>query len=207
MSTGRAGREQWRTAAAPHVHQHLDERRRGDDLRRWGRGAPALFRVDSAKVNLLPPSAATQWFKLVSVNLGNGTEIYPSGDEVQTVERWTPPKTFEGFSTADLNKAIDRLRAGMDDGRRYSTAASARTRAAWRVLQEICPAQTEARCREVIKTRWKTARSPSACTTTRKSGRKLKALSEPKMWGWKSERPKREEHERANAGQPLKQGG
>ncbi len=111
-----------------------------------------LFRVDSAKVNLLPPTAATQWFKLVSVNLDNGNETYPSGDEVQTVERWTPPKTFESFSTVDLNKAIDRLRAGMDGGRRYSTAPSAKARAAWRVLQEVCPDQTEARCREVIKT-------------------------------------------------------
>jgi hypothetical protein len=69
---------------------------------------------------------------------------------VQTVERWTPPGLFEGFSTADLNKALDRLRAGMDDGRLYSPAPSAKARAAWRVLHEICPAQSEERCRKVI---------------------------------------------------------
>ena len=71
-----------------------------------------LFRVDSAKVNLARPSATAQWFKLVGVKLDNGDDIYPNGDEVQTVERWTPPALFEGFSTADLNKALDRLRAG-----------------------------------------------------------------------------------------------
>jgi AAA domain len=111
-----------------------------------------LFRVDSAKVNLAPPSSAAQWYKLVSVKLDHGNDVYPNGDEVQTVERWTPPGLFEGFSTADLNKALDRLRAGMDDGRRYSAAPSAKVRAAWRVLQEVCPAQNEDRCRMVIST-------------------------------------------------------
>jgi hypothetical protein len=109
-----------------------------------------LFRVDSAKVNLAPPSATAQWFKLVGVKLENGNAIYINGDEVQTVEPWTPPGMLDGFSTADLNRAIDRLRAGMGDGRLYSAAPSAKTRAAWRVLHEICPAQTEERCRKVI---------------------------------------------------------
>jgi hypothetical protein len=59
---------------------------------------------------------------------------------------------FEGFSTDDLNKALDRLRSGMGDGRLYSVAPSAKARAAWRVLHEICPAQNEARCRSVIAT-------------------------------------------------------
>jgi hypothetical protein len=111
-----------------------------------------FFRVDSAKVNLAPPSAITQWFRVVGVKLDNGDDTYPIGDEVQTVERWTPPGSFEGFSTADLNKALDRLRGGMDDGRLYSIAPSAKARAAWRVLREICPAQSEERCRKVIAT-------------------------------------------------------
>ena len=41
---------------------------------------------------------------------------------------------------------------GMDDGRRYSAAPSAKMRAAWRVLHEIRPDQSEERCRQVIKT-------------------------------------------------------
>jgi hypothetical protein len=111
-----------------------------------------LFRVDSAKVNLARPSATMQWFRLVGVRLDNGDETYPNGDEVQTVERWTPPGLFEGFSTDELNRALERLRAGMGDGRLYSAAPSARERGAWRVVQEICPAQQEERCRKVIST-------------------------------------------------------
>jgi hypothetical protein len=111
-----------------------------------------LFRVDSAKVNLAPPSMKAQWFKLVGVQLGNGDDTYPLGDTVQAVEPWTPPGMFEGFSNADLNKALDKLRTGMGGGRLYSVAPSARTRAAWRALQEICPGQSEQRCRDIIKT-------------------------------------------------------
>jgi AAA domain len=111
-----------------------------------------LFRVDSAKVNLAPPSASAQWFRLVGVRLDNGDDTYPNGDEVQTVERWAPPRLFEGFSTADLNKALDRLRAGMGDGRLYSVAPSAKDRAAWRVLQDVCPGQSEKPCRKIIAT-------------------------------------------------------
>ena len=50
-----------------------------------------LVRFDSGKVNLCPPAAAARWFKLVGVELGNGTDEYPHGDNVQTVEPWTPP--------------------------------------------------------------------------------------------------------------------
>ena len=111
-----------------------------------------LFRVDSAKVNLAPPATTAQWFRLVGVRLENGDGAYPSGDTVQAVERWTPPALFDGLATTDLNKALDKLRAGMSDGRRYSAAPSAKGRAAWRVLQEVCPNKTEQQCRAVIKT-------------------------------------------------------
>jgi hypothetical protein len=111
-----------------------------------------LFRVDGAKVNIAKPSATAQWFKLVSVNLENGSDTYPNGDDVQTVERWTPPGQFEGVSTADLNKALEKLGAGMGDGRLYSVAPSAKARAAWRVVQEVCPTQNEQQCRGIIAT-------------------------------------------------------
>ena len=112
----------------------------------------SLFRLDPAKVNLAPPAATAQWFKLIGVKLDNGDEDYPNGDEVQTVEPWKPPGLFEGLPTATLNKVLDRLRAGMADGRLYSVAPSAKDRAAWRAVQEICPEMTEERAREIIKT-------------------------------------------------------
>jgi len=60
----------------------------------------AMDEVISGKVNIAPPSKNATWFKLVGVPLGNSSELYPSGDNVQTVERWKPPETFEGL-TAD----------------------------------------------------------------------------------------------------------
>jgi hypothetical protein len=98
-----------------------------------------LFRVDSAKVNIAPPSDAAQWFKLVGVRLDNGDELYPVGDEVQTVEPWRPAPLFEGLSTADLNCALRKINAGMDDGRRYSLASAAKERAAWHAVKEKFP--------------------------------------------------------------------
>jgi hypothetical protein len=110
-----------------------------------------LFGVDNAKVNLSPPSTTAKWFRLVGVSFENGDDTYPNGDVVQTVEPWTPPAMFDGFSNADLNKALDKLRAGMGDGRLYSVAPAASARAAWRALQETCPDKSEKRCRDIIK--------------------------------------------------------
>ncbi len=51
----------------------------------------SLIRVDSAKVNIAPPSIEARWFRIVGVPLGNGTDLYPHGDEVPTVEPWNSP--------------------------------------------------------------------------------------------------------------------
>jgi RecA-family ATPase len=56
----------------------------------------SYIRMDSAKVNIAPPMTKAKWFKLVGVPLGNATELYPNGDEVQTVETWSPPRTWDG---------------------------------------------------------------------------------------------------------------
>lgn len=111
-----------------------------------------LVRVNSAKVNVAPPSTKAAWFRLVGVNLGNGTELYPHGDTVQTVEPWTPAPLFDGLTDADLNRALRRIGAGMDDGRRYSTAPAAKERAAWRALQAEFPDMDEQRCRAIVAT-------------------------------------------------------
>ena len=59
----------------------------------------SLIRMDSGKVNIAPPSRAAKWFRLIGVPLGNGNAVYPNGDEVQTVEPWTPPDTWEGLNS------------------------------------------------------------------------------------------------------------
>lgn len=54
--------------------------------------------------------ANVHWVKLVSVPLGNGTPDYPAGDDVQTVEHWTPPKGLVG-APSDLAGLQDAIRA------------------------------------------------------------------------------------------------
>jgi hypothetical protein len=97
-------------------------------------------RLDSGKVNIAPPSSGATWFKLVGVQLDNGDDIYPAGDNVQTVERWYPPETWGGVSTAQLNAALTDIDAGLPNGQRYSGASAAKgERAAWLLIQRHAP--------------------------------------------------------------------
>ena len=109
-------------------------------------------RLDSAKVNIVPPADKATWFKLVGVRLGNETEMYPEGDEVQTLEPWQPPKTWAGLATATLNAVLTEIDAGLPNGQRYSDAPKAADRAAWAVVSRHCPGKTEPQCREIIRT-------------------------------------------------------
>jgi hypothetical protein len=111
-----------------------------------------LVRVDSAKVNIGPPSTKATWFRLVGVPLGNGTELYPNGDTVQTMEPWTPAPLFDGLTEAELNKALRRIAVGLPDGRRYSTASAAKDRHAWHAVHAEFPAMDEARCKAIVAT-------------------------------------------------------
>jgi AAA domain len=109
-----------------------------------------LIRMDSGKVNIAPPSTKATWFKLVGVPLGNGNDLYKAGDHVQTVEPWHPPDTWVDLDSPLLNRILDQIDRGMDDGQRYSGAASATGRAAWKVVQDLAPDKTERQCRDVI---------------------------------------------------------
>lgn len=109
-----------------------------------------MIRLDDGKVNLAPAGRA-KWYRLVSVNIDNGTADYPHGDNVQTVEQWTPPDTWAGLSNALLNRILDVIEEGLADGERYSGAPSAKTRAAWLIVQKHAPEKTEAQCRAIIK--------------------------------------------------------
>jgi hypothetical protein len=114
----------------------------------------SLRRIDSAKVNLCPPGE-TRWFQLISVALGNGTEDYPSGDEVQSVEVWTPPDVFRLLTIRVINQILDQIDNGLPGdppGRRYSPTPRDSDRAAWAVVQEHSPGLTKEQCQHVIKT-------------------------------------------------------
>jgi AAA domain/Bifunctional DNA primase/polymerase, N-terminal len=112
----------------------------------------SLVRLDSAKINIAPRSAAALWFRLIGVPLDNASDLYPNGDNVQTVEPWHPPEVWEGLDSALLNRVLDDLEAGLPTGERYSSAGAAKTRAAWPVVCKHAPNKSEHQAREVIRT-------------------------------------------------------
>jgi hypothetical protein len=112
----------------------------------------SYVRMDSAKVNITRHLGAAKWFRLIGVRLGNATEMYPNGDEVQTVEPWKPPETWADLPSVLLNKILTVIDEGLPDGNRYSDSHNARERIAWKVVTEHAPQKTEAQAREIIKT-------------------------------------------------------
>ncbi len=115
-----------------------------------------------------------------SVPLGNGNDLYPQGDEVQTVEVWTPPDAWDGLSSHLLNRILDEIDAGLPNGNRYSSASASTDRAAWRVICMHAPETSEAAARRIIKTWIKNGVLTSAdCEnpTTRKTVKGLQVVN------------------------------
>lgn len=87
---------------------------REDEASRFGIADDAerrsLVRVDTGKSNRSPAEAAF-WFKLVSVDLGNGDGLHP-GDSVGVAIKWTPPDPFDGLSVRDLYNVQQAIAAG-----------------------------------------------------------------------------------------------
>jgi hypothetical protein len=127
-----------------------DKEREGFNLTEAERRS--LFRLDSAKVNIAPPAAEAKWFRVIGVPLHNGTSIYPNGDDVPTVEVWTPPDLWRKVSGPITNQILDRIAIGSEAGWRYSAAAQAKTRAAWHVVKAIVPELSDTQARTVIDT-------------------------------------------------------
>jgi hypothetical protein len=110
-------------------------------------------RVDNAKVNITKSGGSARWFHIIGVRLGNTTDLYPNGDEVQTVVPWQPPEIWKDLSIDLLNQALTKIDAGLPDGNRYTDAPrSSEERAAWRVIVDLAPTKTEAQARKIIKT-------------------------------------------------------
>jgi hypothetical protein len=115
--------------------------------------ARGLVRLDNAKVNIAPPATAARWFRIVGVPLGNGTDDYPRGDEVQSVEPWTTPDVWAKITTTVANEILDQIKTGTSSGVRYSAAKQAGTdRAAWLVVKAKISDLSEKQCRRVVDT-------------------------------------------------------
>jgi hypothetical protein len=111
-----------------------------------------LIRLDNGKANLVLPATQARWFKFVGVNLNNPSDVYPRGDEVQTVEAWIPTDLFADLTMAKVNAILDEIEAGMSDGGRYSDHSAAKKRAAWKVVTKHAPEKNERQARAIIKT-------------------------------------------------------
>ena len=109
-------------------------------------------RVDRAKVNIARAAGAAKWFRLLGVSLGNVTELYPAGDEVQTAEPWKPPETWADLPCDLLNQILTTIDAGLPDGEFYTQGNKTTERSAWLVVEQFAPAKTEEQCREIIRT-------------------------------------------------------
>jgi hypothetical protein len=107
-------------------------------------------RLDKAKANMVRATKA-YWFRLVNISLGNATPEYPDGDDVQAIEKWDPPKTWQGADPKTLDAILDVIDRGTPDGQRYSDHKNAKDRAAWEVVAEHCPDKPESACREMIR--------------------------------------------------------
>ena len=93
-----------------------------------------------------------RWYKLVGVKLGNPTELYPNGDEVQAIEQWFPPDAWQDLSDTVINLILADIDAGLPEGVRYSHERAAKARAAWKVVVKHAPDKGEVQAREIIKT-------------------------------------------------------
>jgi hypothetical protein len=124
-----------------------------------------LVRMDSAKVNIAPPMTEARWFKLVGVDIGNGTKMYPAGDKVQAIEPWEPPNMWDSLSHDQIRAILADIDRGLPDGNFYTDAKSATHRAAWKVVERHCPALGEAQCRKVIAS-WVSSKPPQLIRTT-----------------------------------------
>lgn len=110
----------------------------------------SYVRMDSGKVNIAPPMFDATWFHLIGVALGNATDLYPSGDNVQTMERWYPTMAGSDFTDDLKDKIIAEIDAGLPDGGRYTNAAAATGRAAWTVVAKHVPGKTREQGRQII---------------------------------------------------------
>lgn len=70
------------------------------------------FRVGNGKANLHIPSDKADWYRLASVDLGNGPMAGLGGDSIGVVTRWKIPNPLEGVTTADLRAAQNAVAAG-----------------------------------------------------------------------------------------------
>ncbi len=105
-----------------------------DEAEQLGVGADERWRhvwLDDAKANMAPRGGKARWFRMETVTLGNGTALYPHGDQVAAIQPWRPSSPWAAHSTALLNAVLDRLAAGPSPGVLYAPTRRGRVAPGW----------------------------------------------------------------------------
>jgi hypothetical protein len=68
------------------------------------------FRVDDGKANMAPPMESASWYRMDSVDLGNGRGLEPS-DNVGVATAWSMPGILDNVTGADAERVIAMVRA------------------------------------------------------------------------------------------------
>ena len=92
--------------------------------------AHRFLRLDNAKANMSPAGAA-MWFEMVERNLGNGTKLYPAGDTVSALRRWSRPTAWGSLDRYTLGVIFTELRAGPGDGEQFTLSRAGRDAPRW----------------------------------------------------------------------------
>ncbi len=108
-----------------------------------------IIRFDDAKGNMAL-GEPEKWYRLHSVDLGNGNDEHPQGDNVQAVEQWTPPDAFAGMSNHLCCEILNRIDEGLPEGERYSEVVTANERWAGNVIIELA-GKTPAEAKIILK--------------------------------------------------------
>ncbi|BBZ97464.1 hypothetical protein BRDID11004_16240 [Bradyrhizobium diazoefficiens] len=70
------------------------------------------FRTYLDKNNLAPPADKSEWYKLVSVDLGNGPLGGAGGDSIGVVTKWEWPDATKDLTGRDFERVAGAIRAG-----------------------------------------------------------------------------------------------
>ncbi len=96
------------------------------DAKRW-----QYVRLDDQKANMAPRATDARWFQLEMVQLHNGTEEYPNGDNVAAIAPWDPPTPFEGLTWPMISQVLARIERGPSPEEMWTLTRRGRANERW----------------------------------------------------------------------------